>query len=284
MNDTPTGKKVYVPPIKCQGIKTKIVHSIKEQIIWDRGGKWIEPFLGSGVVLFNIVPEKALVGDTNPHIIDFYNKIKTGEITSDIIRQSLTEEGKKLKENGEKYYYSVRERFNANGNPLDFLFLNRSCFNGVMRFNGGGRFNVPFGHKPDRFRAAYITKIVNQTKYVESVISPDWKFLTSDWRKLLDKATPEDFVYMDPPYIGRHTDYFNKWTEQDAQELVEIVKTLPCPFIFSMWSKNAYRTNPHLKLWEGFKMVPISHFYHVGATENLRNKMEEVLIIGFPKS
>lgn len=272
--------KIKVPPIKCQGIKTKIVPHIKQNISWNNKGRWIEPFLGSGVVLFNINPERALVGDTNMHIINFYNKIKNKEINPEAIRQFLITEGRNLKEMDGKHYYNIRERFNKNNDSLDFLFLNRSCFNGVMRFNSKGKFNVPYGHKPDRFRQAYITKIVNQVKYVESIINSKWEFTVSDWKKILSKAEPDDFVYLDPPYIGRHSDYYNQWSDEDAHDFIEIVKNLPCNFIFSMWSKNAYRINPYIDQWKEFKMVKINHFYHVGSKEKLRNKMEEVLIIG----
>jgi DNA adenine methylase len=60
---------VKIPPIKCQGIKTKLVDFIRDNIVWNKQGNWIEPFLGSGVVAFNIGPEKAVLSDTNKHII-----------------------------------------------------------------------------------------------------------------------------------------------------------------------------------------------------------------------
>ncbi|MCQ2559363.1 MAG: DNA adenine methylase, partial [Clostridia bacterium] len=69
-------EKIYVPPIKIQGIKTRIVPIIKKNIAIDENMVWIEPFMGSGVVGFNVVPRKALFFDINPCIIDFYNEIK----------------------------------------------------------------------------------------------------------------------------------------------------------------------------------------------------------------
>jgi len=150
--------KVKVPPLKIQGIKTKLVPFILKNITWHGKGKWIEPFLGSGVVVFNVCPERALLADVNPHIISVYQAIQQNEISPENLRYFLNREGQFLSELGDDYYYEVRNRFNEGHSPLDFLFLNRSCFNGMMRFNANGQFNVPFCRKPHRFSQAYITK------------------------------------------------------------------------------------------------------------------------------
>ena len=128
-------EKVYIPPIKIQGIKTKLVPLIKQSVVLEPNSIWIEPFMGSGVVGFNIEPHRALFADTNPHIIEFYNQIKSGQINSYKVRLFLEQEGKLLEQGDDEYYYAVRRRFNNEHNPLDFLFLNRSCFNGMIRFN-----------------------------------------------------------------------------------------------------------------------------------------------------
>ena len=64
---------VYVPPIKIQGIKTKLVPLIRECVSLEPHAVWYEPFMGSGVVGFNIEPRRAVFSDINPHIINFYN-------------------------------------------------------------------------------------------------------------------------------------------------------------------------------------------------------------------
>ena len=171
-------EKIFVPPIKIQGIKTKLVPTIKKFIPREKYNLWIEPFMGSGVVGFNIRPRRAIFADINPHIINFYNAIKSGKINSDIVRVFLQENGEKLTKEDEKFYHFVRERFNETHEPLDFLFLNRSCFNGMIRFNKDYKFNVPYGHKPERFSRAYITKIVNQVWYIEECLKNfDWTFI-----------------------------------------------------------------------------------------------------------
>lgn len=269
------------PPIKSQGIKTKLVPFILANVKWDSKGQWIEPFLGSGAVLLNVQPNRALVADTNRHIIEVYQAIQAGVISSATLRRYLEAEGAKLESRGEAYYYQVRDRFNQSGNPFDFIFLNRAAFNGVIRFNSRGKFNVPFCKKISRFRSAYITKICNQVAWTTQILQgKDWQFKVQDWRVTLASAVSNDFVYLDPPYIGRHTDYFNQWCESDADELANAVKQLPCGFAYSMWKSNKYRENQHLSQhFSHYPCVTYQHYYHVGSTENFRNAMEEALII-----
>ena len=136
--------RVLVPPIKCQGIKTKIVPFIKEKVKINENGTWIEPFVGTGVVAFNIAPKRAKLIDKNRYVIAFYQGIQNGTITSNIVRDFLEFHGRELEKYGAEYYKKMREEFNTNGEPLYFLFLNRSDFNGMIRFNRQGNFNVPF--------------------------------------------------------------------------------------------------------------------------------------------
>lgn len=274
-----------VPPIKCQGIKTKIAPIIKECVTRPITGRWIEPFCGSCVVVLNVQPQRALLTDTNIHIINLYRNIQNGIITSTIVKQFLEQEGELLSKRGEEYYYEVRSRFNENDNPLDFIFLNRACFNGIMRFNRHGKFNVPYNHKPERFRQAYITKISNQIKNFSSIVqNKDWEFVVAPFTTILSDVNADDFVYADPPYAGRHVDYFNSWADEDEAILTRLLKNVPSRFLLSTWHSNKYRENAAItSQWhdDRFSMRTIEHFYHVGATENLRNSMLEALIANY---
>lgn len=278
--------KVIVPPIKCQGIKTKLVPAIVQAVPAYIEGTWIEPFCGSCVVPLNVRPQRALLTDTNRHIINFYRSIQNGSITSGTVRSFLESEGAKLERGGTSYYMGVRARFNEHGSPLDFLFLSRACFNGVMRFNSKGKFNVPFCHKPDRFAPAYVTKIANQVAAFADVLrGRDWRFEVLDFRESLALAEAHDFVYVDPPYAGRHVDYYNSWKPDDEAHLAETLLSLPCKFLLSTWHSNKYRVNPVVSdIWTrpGIYISTIEHFYHVGSTEDLRNSMLEALIANYP--
>ena len=275
--------KVKIPPIKCQGIKSKLVPWIKSLIDWRNQYRWVEPFVGSGVVGFNMHPKSALFCDSNPHIINFYSEINKGIITPPIAREFLETEGQELAKYGIEYYYSVRERFNNDHDPLDFLFLNRSCFNGVIRFNSKGGFNVPFGHKPHRFSKAYITKIVNQIDVVFQLSRIcDWSFRCKEFQETLSEVTENDFVYCDPPYVGRHVDYYNGWDGEDEMKLFKLLKELPTKFVLSTWHSNQHRVNSYLKtIWSEFEVLTREHFYHVGANEKNRKPMLEALVLNF---
>lgn len=93
-------EKVHVPPIKTQGIKTKLVPWISHCASLDAQTVWVEPFMGSGVVGFNLAPNRALFSDTNVHIIDFYRSIQNGELTAAGCRKFLESEGARLKSRG----------------------------------------------------------------------------------------------------------------------------------------------------------------------------------------
>ena len=274
---------VKTPPFKIQGIKTKLIPCIYELVKNNSCDCWIEPFMGSGVVAFNIKPKKAILCDSNPYIIEFYNALKNKSIDDLIVRDFLEKEGKKLSELDDAYYYEIRERFNRDHMPLDFLFLNRSCFNGMIRFNRNGEFNVPYGHKPERFSKAYITKICNQVKYVQQIITEnDYSFVCQDFSETIKSANEKSIVYCDPPYIGRHVDYYDSWDEENEILLHESLKNSSARFILSTWEKTKFRENEYIqKIWSSYNIKTTEHFYFVGAKESNRNSVIEALIYNF---
>ena len=272
-----------MPPIKCQGIKTKLVSWIRGVVPADFAGTWIEPFMGSGAVAFNVRPKRALLADSNPHLIDFYRAISDGTITSATTRRFLEKEGAVLLRSDGEHYYVVRERFNRHGDPMDFLFLNRACFNGLIRFNRKGGFNVPFCRKPERFAQAYITKIANQVQAISDVINwGKYEFLCQDFAQTIEAAGGEDLIYCDPPYISRHADYFGGWSDECEGKLAALLSSAPCKFILSTWHSNEYRRNGYIdSLWSSFPILTRQHFYHVGAKEDNRNPMLEALVTNY---
>lgn len=280
-----------IPPIKSQGIKTKLVPWINDIIL--RSGidiaraNWIEPFFGTGVVGINS-PLKGnfVVGDTNPHIINFYNRILKGEITPTNMRTYLEHEAKKLSaadEKGYAYYREIKDRFNSLHSPFDFIFLSRAGFNGMMRFNRKGEWNVPFCKKPNRFSPAYITKICNQVYAVQRIIlEKKWEFINQGFTETIKRARKGDLIYCDPPYFGRYVDYYNGWTERDEQDLFEALSNTEANFILSTWHHNEFRSNEMLRrYWGRFNVLTKEHFYHGGAHIENRHSMIEALVFNF---
>ncbi|HXQ74769.1 MAG TPA: Dam family site-specific DNA-(adenine-N6)-methyltransferase, partial [Pyrinomonadaceae bacterium] len=130
------------PPLKWAGGKRWLVPHLKP--IWERHSdrRYVEPFCGGLAVVLGLQPESALLNDINPHLINFYRHLQNG------LQPQI-----KMRYN-ERLFYKHRERFNKliqNGGAKSseaaelFYYLNRTCFNGLCRFNKGGGFNVPFG-------------------------------------------------------------------------------------------------------------------------------------------
>ena len=277
---------VIVPPIKSAGIKTKLIPWIKE-VAPNVKGKWIEPFLGTGVVAFNAGYKKAILNDTNPHIINFYKGIQQNKITAPLMRQYLETEGEllsKAADNGYEHYRKIRDRFNADFSPFDFIFLSRAGFNGMMRFGKKGNWNIPFCKKPDRFAQSYVTKICNQVSNVSKIIKPepDWTFYNKSFSDIIPLATKDDLIYCDPPYFGRYVDYYNGWTEQDEELLFTLLSKTKAKFILSTWHHNDWRENEMItKFWNKFNIVTKDHFYHSGGNIENRRTIVEALVCNF---
>jgi DNA adenine methylase len=280
-------KKTIVPPIKSQGIKTKLVPWIMDVVkVAQPNGKWIEPFLGTGVVAFNAGFKEAILNDTNPHIINFYKSVQDGSITPAKAKVYLEEEGgllSKADENGYVHFRFVRDRFNREFAPLDLLFLSRAGFNGMMRFGGKkGNWNIPFCKKPNRFAQSYTTKIVNQISKVSAVINHNWTFTNKSFSEIIPLAKEGDIIYCDPPYFGRHVDYYNGWTEQDEELLFNLLSETKAKFILSTWHHNDWRENDMIKkFWNKFTIITKDHFYHNGGKIENRRTVVEALVCNF---
>jgi DNA adenine methylase len=204
------------------------------------------------------------------------------------MRQYLEHEGERLRKAGNQgydHYLEVRARFNSGEfSSYDFIFLSRAGFNGMMRFGKKGNWNIPFCKKPDRFAQAYITKIVNQLSLSSQIIQPepDWVFYNRSFEDIIPLALQNDIIYCDPPYYGRHADYYNGWTESDEELLFTLLLNTKAKFILSTWYKNDWRENEMIKkYWNKFNILTKDHFYHNGANLSNRNSIVEALVCNF---
>ena len=276
-------EKVVNPPVIIQGTKKKLVPLIAESITWDGKGTYYEPFMGSGVVGFNLEPERAVFSDVNPHLIRLYKDIQEEKITPDMLRSYLTIEGEKLKntpKDKNSYYYVVRNRFNEEPNSLDFLFLSRTNFNGLMRFNKKGGYNSPFCRKPDKISDSLIEVMVKELKETQDIIvSKDWQFIEQPFEKSFALAGKGDFIYLDPPYVGREVRYFKSWNDDLSDKLVKLAKETKAGYAFSMWYSDGDVVNPYMEEWKDGKLIKIDHSYIIGGKKDRKMNVVEALVV-----
>lgn len=199
------------PFIKWAGGKTQLLPEIraKYSIIDESMTKYCEPFIGGGAVLFDILKhhkfDEILINDINTELTNTYKQIKCNSL--DLIQRlyKIQNEYWDLEQELRKeYYYNKRERFNSitvgNSKKLDldiaslFIFLNKTCFNGLFRVNKKGEFNVPMGsYKKPLICDEENLKLVSQALQNVSITTGDYKVCL----EFIDQNT---FVYIDPPY------------------------------------------------------------------------------------
>lgn len=194
--------------------------------LWRRHGnlfprtfrKYFEPFLGGGAVFLNLQPERALLSDANSELVNVYVQI----------RDHWRAVQNRLKHHHDKhskiYYYQVREMLpsNAIDRAARFLYLNRTCWNGLYRVNRKGEFNVPIGTK-----SAVVMESDNFFRI--SKILQGIELKTLDFAESLSNAGRNDLVFVDPPYTVNHNaNGFLKYNEKifswnDQEKLADAV-------------------------------------------------------------
>ena len=280
---------MIIPPIKIQGKKTKIVPKIMEiadGILNDHPeiDTWVEPFLGSGVVAFNCPGKikKVIVNDINPHIIKFYKGIADGIITSDKIREVFDIHSQNLLKDGYDYYNQIKDRFNQTFDTMDFLFLTRTGFNGVMRFNNSGKWNVPFCKLNNRLSKNVIDDLVSSVDELSRLFkSKEFIFYNKSFEDVIESAPENSIFYCDPPYYGLQVQYFKGWGKEDEIRLNEMLKDKV--FIYSTWLDDGIRENMMIKkYWGEYEIEGKKHKYNVAEKAEKRNQVTEGLI--YPKT
>ena len=280
---------MIVPPIKIQGKKTKIVPKIMkiaDELLNDHPeiDTWVEPFLGSGVVAFNCPGriKKVIVNDINPHIIKFYKGIADDSITADNIREVFDIHNQNLIKDGYDYYNQIKNRFNQSFDTMDFLFLTRTGFNGVMRFNGSGKWNVPFCKLNNRLSKNVIDDLTSSVDDLSRLFkSKDFTFYNKSFEDVIESAPENSIFYCDPPYYGLQVQYFKGWRKEDEIRLNEMLKDKM--FIYSTWLEDGIKENPMIdEYWGECEIEGKKHKYNVAEKAEKRNQVIEGLI--YPKS
>lgn len=237
--------------------------------------RYCEPFLGGGAVFFALQPKHALLADANKYLIGAYAAIR---YVPDGVIAHLEPH---VAAHSKKHYYGVRELLRSGAYAPDspagaalFLYLNKTCFNGLWR-EGPKGFNVPWGDRPDAniFDAATIRAAS------EALQTCDIRPLS--YRDSLATLGVNDFVYMDPPYVPEKPSSFTKYvaggfTEQDHVDLATACRGLHTRGAKFMLSNSD--TARARELYDGFRIETISSSTSVGATAARRGKKTEILV------
>jgi len=221
------------PFLKWAGGKTQLITDIEKSLpkkITNSKFTYIEPFVGSGAVLFwmlNNFPklEKAVINDINSDLINTYKTIASNPKELISILKDLQSDFHSLQYNEEKkkeYYYKNREFYNTRSadnttQAALFVFLNRTCFNGLYRVNSKNLFNVPMG--------SYKAPTICDEKNILSVSNALQKveLLNGDYIQTLKHATSNTFFYFDPPYKPlSQTSSFNSYAKDEFNDAEQI--------------------------------------------------------------
>ena len=213
------------PVLKWAGSKYKIIDKIKA--VLPEGERLIEPFVGSGAVFLNTDYREYLLADINSDLINFYNILKEGG-------ENFIEYCSAFfipKNNSEKEYYRLREKFNSSNDIYErsalFLYLNRHGYNGLCRYNRSGEFNVPFG----RYKKPYFPE-KEMIYFIQKCRRSKVEFVVKDFRETMKEAKNGDVIYCDPPYVplsatANFSDYASEgFGLQEQKELADLAKQL----------------------------------------------------------
>ncbi len=238
---------------------------------------YIEPFVGGGAVFFHLLPDKAILSDDNPDLINCYNVIRN-DVKSLII--SLSKHKYE-----EKHYYQMRaiDRDDENYNKLSdiekaarTIYLNKTGYNGLYRVNSKGFFNVPFGlHKNP-------TICDKRNLIAVNIALRNVKIIQNSFEICLDFAKKNDFIYFDPPYhpVSRTSNFtsynkinFGKDSQKKLYKIFRILVDRGCKVLLS----NSY-SDFILDLYKDYEIIILKARRSINSNAKKRGLINEVLI------
>jgi len=262
-----------MPFLRWAGGKRQITKALLERVPNGFAGQYLEPFLGAGSLFFALAPERSILSDANPRLIDVYRQIAQNPSA---VRRELQ---RHIRLHSREHYYETRYSYNHGAHSAAqagrFIYLNKACFNGIFRVNQRGDFNVPKGSK-DKL------SVPSQQEF--SLISAQLgkaALQAEDFEVALGRALKNDFVYLDPPYPALNgTAYFTHYTadrfdERSQVRLAECVHRINNSGIRFLMS-NA-DTGTIRRLYRSFRLeeIPVTRFVSCKGT---RAAASELLI------
>jgi DNA adenine methylase len=241
--------------------------------------KYYEPFLGGGALYFALQVENAYLSDINPDLVNAYLVVKNHveELIQDL-RQHVYESN---------YYYKIRDldreqeyqKLNSVQLASRFIYLNKTCFNGLHRVNSKGQFNVPFG----RYKNPTICNADNLRACSQVLQSTEIKLASFD--QIISRAQKNDFVYFDPPYAPVNTtSSFTKYAKEDfgaekQVQLADVCRQLDQQGTYFMLSNS--KVPLILDLYKDFKIDSVQAIRAINSNAEKRGVVEELIVTNY---
>lgn len=274
-------KEINVPTfVKWAGGKNQLLEQFKNLYPKKIQG-YFEPFLGGGAVFFyikkNHSPKSIHLSDTNSQLINCYDVVRNNP-------DALTELLKSHKsKHSKEYYYTIRKQDPNQLSPIEaaarFIYLNKTCFNGLYRVNSEGKFNVPIGKYKN-------PSILNEKTIREaSELLQGVKMTSEPFEKIVSKASKGDFIYLDPPYLPlSKTSSFTGYTkdsfsEKDQKRLAEVFKVLDKKGCLLMLSNSDH---PLIRsLYSGYRIETVKAGRAICCDPAKRGKITELVVLNY---
>ena len=268
-------KKETYPIVKWVGGKRQLMFELLKNMPKSYN-RYFEPFIGGGALFFELRPENAYISDMNEELINLYSVVRDNvyELISDLNKHEVSKE----------YFLDIRniDRTDEYKNLPDvqrasrFIYLNRTCFNGLYRVNSQGQFNVPFGDYKN-------PRIVDENNLLNcSELLKNTEIKCADFSEILTKVKKRDFVYFDPPYVPlNETSSFTSYTkdgfDMDMQfKLREVCDELDSMGVMFMLSNSD--TKFVNELYSKYEIKKVFASRAVNANAEGRGKITEVLV------
>jgi DNA adenine methylase len=238
--------------------------------------RYFEPFIGGGALFFELQPENGYISDMNEELINLYLVVQNNvyDLISDLNKH----------ENSKEYFLKIRniDRLDDYKNLSNverasrFIYLNRTCFNGMYRVNSQGQFNVPFGHYKN-------PRIIDENNLLNcSELLKKTEIKCADFSEILNKVQKGDFVYFDPPYVPlNETSSFTSYTKDGFNIDMQFKLKDVCDELNSMGVKFML-SNSDTKfvneLYSNYEIKKVFASRQINANADGRGKITEVLV------
>ena len=269
------------PFVKWAGGKRQLMSELEKNFP-TKFGTYLEPFLGGGAVMFDLLTKeptlKCNVSDLNSDLVLSYVTIRD---RLEKLIESLENHSKNYHKDSTGYYYEVRnqEPKNQIEKVSRLLFLNKTCFNGLYRVNSKGKFNVPLG----RYTNPNIVNKENLQVVSKTLQSSKIKISCRDFSSIIKDAKKGDFVYFDPPYqpvsdTANFTSYTHRdFTEDDLERLADLANQLNSKGCNVMLSNSNSKTVKKM-FSSGWKIKEIKANRAINSNSQKRTGHKEIII------